>query len=97
MLLLTLSLEEDTDNLKQLEITASFAAMVKKILRMSDIIMQNGSNSFFVLLTERTRAEVEGAIGRIEECWKSENTENAENAAIDYAYKYIDHTGEGRE
>ena len=97
LLLLTLSLEEDTDNLKQLEITASFATMVKKILRMSDIIMQNGSNSFFVLLTERTRAEVEGAIGRIEECWKSENTENAENAAIDYAYKYIDHTGEGRE
>lgn len=93
LLLLTLSVDENMDNIKQLEISASFVSMVKRILRMSDIIMQNGSNSFFVLLTERTRAEVEGAINRIEKSWRSENTENI---PIEYAYKYIEHTGESR-
>ena len=91
LLLFTLSMEEDGDNLKLLDISEQFCALLQKTLRMSDIMMRNGSNSFFVLLTERTRAEADGAINRILDIW--DKTEHFEGARISHTFKYINPSG----
>ena len=89
LVLFTISMPEGTDNIKLLETSSEFSGMLQKNLRVSDIIMQNGSCDFFVMLTERTKAEAEGATKRILECW--ERTGHDEEAVVDYAFKYIDH------
>ena len=91
LLYISLSMNDETDNIKLLEMSTGFGCMLEKMLRMSDIIMQNGTENFFILLTERTRSEVEGAIRRIMEEWDSQNIENV---TLSHAYKYIDYTGE---
>ena len=91
LLYISLSMNGETDNIKLLETSTSFGGMLERMLRMSDIIMQNGTESFFILLTERTRSEVEGAISRIMDEWNAQNTENV---TLSHAYKYIDYTGD---
>ncbi len=90
LVLFTLSLQEDADNIRQLETSSEFSGMLQKNLRVSDIIMQSGECDFFVMLTERTRAEAESTIKRILEAW--EKNRHDEEAVIDHAFKYIDHT-----
>lgn len=92
LLLFTLTPEEKTDNLRILEEYAQFRSVLEQTLRMSDIFMQNGENSFFILLTERTRAEAEGARSRILSSW--EETEHRVEMKIGHAFRYIDHNGE---
>ena len=87
LILFTLSAADEPDNLKLLEASAEFADLTQKSLRMSDIIMQNGSDSFFVLLTERTKAEAREAIDRIMETWKAEGEKQL---SIRYTFKTIE-------
>lgn len=89
LMVLTLSIDEDKNGVKLMGTLAKFAEMLRKRLRMSDIIMQNGPNSFFILLTERTKEEAEGAADRIMNAW--EETEHDETVNIEYAFKYIDY------
>ena len=88
LLLLTIVVE-DNDREKIMEISAHFLEMLQNSLRMSDIMMQNGPASFLVMLTERTRAEAESALGRIMSTW--EDTWRDDTVRIDHAFKYIDH------
>lgn len=92
ILLFTVSSEGEGNAPGLLEESARFADVLKKTLRMSDIIMQNGPGSFFILLTERTRAEAEGAINRIMNAW--EEAGGSTLVSIENAFKYIDHAGE---
>ena len=92
LLLFILSLHKEDDNFKLSEAVSHFSFVLEKTLRLSDIIMQHGANSFFVMLTERTRSEAEGAINRIIETWKAAYPE--EDVIIDHAFRYIDSSGD---
>ena len=83
---------KEDDNFKLSEAVSHFSFVLEKTLRLSDIIMQHGANSFFVMLTERTRSEAEGAINRIIETWKAAYPE--EDVIIDHAFRYIDSSGD---
>jgi len=56
---------------------ASFAGVLKKSLRNSDIVMQSKNNQFFVLLPMLQEPDAEAVIGRILSAWKTlpENTD----------------------
>ena len=70
------------------DVCKHFSDLLQKTLRLSDLVMQNASNSFFIMLTERTRAEAEGAIRRIMSAWES--TEYSKNVKTSHIYKYMD-------
>ncbi|MCR5675418.1 MAG: diguanylate cyclase [Lachnospiraceae bacterium] len=90
LVLFTVSCSVQEDNRELLEICAAFSDMLQKTLRMSDIMMQSGSYSFFVMLTERTKLEAEDAISRIMREW--EKTEHAASAEAEYVYRYFEHS-----
>ncbi len=71
-----------------METCASFSNILQQTLRMSDIIMPNGSDSFLVMLTERTKIEVDGALNRVMNTWDA--TDYASLTTIKYAFKYIE-------
>ncbi len=62
-----------------------FSTLLQKTLRASDIILQNGPNSFFVLLTDRKKAEVDGALQRIVEAW--EKSSPSQSVRIDHVHR----------
>ncbi len=90
LMLFTLDIMDDDRGIKSLEVSAKFAEVIRRTLRMSDIIMQNGTYSFFVLLTERDRAEAEGAADRIMKEW---NDCGRDKATVKYAFRYLDYKG----
>ena len=79
------------DNSALTDISLRFAELLKKILYTSDIMMQNGQDSFLVLLTGRTRTGTEDELNRIPNAW--EENENKDNVVIDHVIKYMDHIG----
>ena len=91
LVMFTLSSDRDTDNLELTEASVQFSSLLQNSLRMSDIIMQSGSDSFIVLLTERIRAESESAVDRILSNWKKENMGDI---SVIPTYKYIEYSGE---
>ncbi len=90
LLLFRLSAGEDPDNLRLLEISGQFAALLQRVLRVSDVIMQNGTDGFFVLLTERTRAETDAVIEEIADAWRAES---AGAVPVAHACRYMEYAG----
>jgi len=63
-----------------------FSKFVEKTLRMSDIMVQSGSHSFLVMLTECPSNEIEKVIGRLIKRYK--DTEYGSDVKVNYVYKY---------
>ncbi len=74
------------------EISAQFGLVLQNILRSSDLIMQNRSDQFFVLLTERSKFEAEAVIQRVLRAWN--NTEYSKGVNISYFFRATDYSGE---
>lgn len=88
LLLFTLETEKDADNIISIEEACTqFEDILEKTLRVSDIIMRGGSDSFVIMLTERERSEAEGAIARILDAWKG--TEHDEDIKITHVLRYM--------
>ena len=87
LLLFTLTID-DNDGWKLMEISSQFSKIIRKVLRVSDIIMQNGPGSFLILLTECTKAGAEEAANRIKAEWEKHTHRDA--IVVDHALNYID-------
>ncbi|MCR5733764.1 MAG: diguanylate cyclase [Lachnospiraceae bacterium] len=87
LLLLSIS-SESADNDRLSEICSSFSVILQKTLRMSDMITQNGANTFLIMMTEPSKSKAKGAIERISEEW--ENAGYAKEAKLEHALKYFD-------
>ncbi len=70
------------------EAVSQFGQIIIGTLRKSDLVMQNRSNQYFILLNESTRFEVEVVIERIISLWK--NSGFSDKVSVDYSYKYAD-------
>lgn len=92
LVLFTLSNADVVNKRDITEACGRFSIMLQNTLRLSDIIMQAGPNSYFIMLTERTRSEAEGAIKRILSAW--DETDHEKCIQIRHAFKYIDNSGE---
>ena len=68
------------------DVTTAFGEILEKTLRMSDVVMQTGAHSFFILLTECTEPEVGNVIRRVKEAYK--DLENSDRIKLEYIYKY---------
>ncbi|RKM60596.1 diguanylate cyclase [Butyrivibrio sp. CB08] len=86
LLLFDLHPQNDDDYNYLIEVVQSFCGILEKTLRMSDIVMQNSSHSFFILVTECTEPEVESAIRRILEAY--EEVQYNEKVKVEYVFKY---------
>ncbi len=62
--------------------------MLQKVLRKSDIIMQNRTGRFFVFLPELSEADVGSVLGRIMSVWKQ--TDYHDKVSFKYVMKGID-------
>jgi diguanylate cyclase (GGDEF)-like protein len=69
-----------------IDVTTAFGEILEKTLRMSDVVMQTGSHSFFLLLTECTEPEVGNVIRRVKEAYK--DLEHSDRIKLEYIYKY---------
>ncbi|MBE5824775.1 MAG: diguanylate cyclase [Butyrivibrio sp.] len=69
-----------------IDFTTAFGNILEKTLRMSDVVMQTGSHSFFILLTECTEPEVGNVIRRVKEAYK--DLEHSDRIRLEYIYKY---------
>ncbi len=86
LLLFDLHPNSDDDYNYLIEVVQQFCGILEKTLRMSDIVMQNSSHSFFILVTECSEPEVESAIQRVLEAYKE--VEYNEKIKVEYVYKY---------
>ena len=68
------------------DVTTLFGEILEKILRMSDVVMQTGAHSFFLLLTECTEPEVGNVIRRVKEAYK--DIEHSDRIKLEYVYRY---------
>ena len=68
------------------DVTTAFGEILEKTLRMSDVVMQTGSHSFFILLTECIEPEVGNVIRRVKEAYK--DLEHSDRIKLEYIYKY---------
>ncbi len=83
---------EDTDAQHIMEIDEQFCSVAEKTLRMSDIMVQNGSLSFLIMLTECSRGDIEKVINRITNLFH--DTEQGKDVKVNYVYKYNTAKGE---
>lgn len=74
------------DAQQNMELADCFCNIAEKTLRMSDIMVQNGSLSFLIMLTECSRVDIEKVIGRITKSFKA--TELGKDVKLNYVYKY---------
>ena len=63
-----------------------FSSIVEKTLRMSDIMVQNGTQSFLVMLTECGRNNIDLVISRILDAFKA--TELGKDVPVNFVYKF---------
>ncbi len=63
-----------------------FSSLVEKTLRISDIMVQNGTQSFLVMLTECNSENIERVIERILAPFKE--TELGKDVTVNYVYKF---------
>ena len=85
---------EDDDMQYIMDAADQFSNIAEKTLRMSDIMVQNGIQSFLVMLTECSQKEVEKVITRITRSFNA--TEIGKNVKVNYVYKFhtVDNTYE---
>jgi diguanylate cyclase (GGDEF)-like protein len=70
-----------------------FGHIIQKSLRSSDLIMQNRSDQFFILLNERKQFAAENVIERVLSLWNE--SEYAPNTEISYSFVYMDYPEKG--
>ena len=63
-----------------------FSTIVEKALRMSDIMVQNGTQSFLVMLTQCGKENIDLVISRILAAFKE--TELGKDVPVNYVYKF---------
>lgn len=63
-----------------------FSSIVEKALRMSDIMVQNGTQSFLVMLTECGKENIDLVISRILAAFKE--TELGKDVPVNYVFKF---------
>ncbi|MBO5621841.1 MAG: diguanylate cyclase [Butyrivibrio sp.] len=83
---------DDSDAQHVMEIDDQFCNVAEKTLRMSDIMVQNGSLSFLIMLTECSREDIEKVINRITGMFH--DTEKGKDVKVNYVYKYNRAKGE---
>ncbi len=69
-----------------MEASDQFSDILENTLRMSDIMVQNGSQSFLVMLTECSRDDAEKVINRVIQQFKE--TDIGKTIKVNYVYKY---------
>ncbi len=69
-----------------MEAAMKFQEHLQKTLRKSDLVMQNRSNQFFVVLTGRTKAEADAAVERIISSWEEDREHYKMNVEFEFAY-----------
>jgi diguanylate cyclase (GGDEF)-like protein len=87
LLLFTVTCDEQSDNIELLEYMQQLENVLAHTLRVSDIIMQSGANSFFIMLTERTPLEAQTAVNRIMHNW--EESCDSGSVKVEYLIRYI--------
>ena len=70
------------------EASAQFGLTLQKTVRNSDMMMQNRSNQFFMLLNDLTGPQTEAVIGRILASWN--RTEYASGTHVRYTYEVLE-------
>ena len=81
-------LELSTEDIQYImDAATTFGSIVEKTLRMSDVMVQSGSQSFMVMLTEYPRDEIDKVIARIIELYT--DTEFGKDVNVNYVYRYI--------
>lgn len=89
--------EIDSDDKENSRIILSaseqFEHILQKSLRSSDLIMQNRSNQYFILLNERKAFAAETVIERILSLWNK--SEYAGKTEIQYSFVYMDYPEKG--
>ena len=86
LLLFDLNPKDDEALNYVIDVTAAFGDILERILRMSDVVMQTDSHSFFLLLTECTEPEVGNVIRRVKEAYR--DVEHGDLVKLEYIYKY---------
>ena len=68
------------------ETTSQFGLVLQKVLRSSDLILQNRTNQFYIILPEVKENETGKVIGRIRKSW--EETEYSRGIKIEQIYQF---------
>ncbi len=87
LVLFTLSSEKESDNKDIPNACMQFSAVLQKNLGDSDIIMQSDSNSFLIMLFERSSIDAEKMIRTVMDAWQE--AEHEEHVNIDHVIKII--------
>jgi diguanylate cyclase (GGDEF)-like protein len=87
LVLLSVTFDGEIDNMQLIDYMQKLESILGTTLRRSDIIMQYGSDSFFIMLTERTKVEAEIAVERVMNEWDKEELQNVQ---IERHIRYID-------
>ena len=80
------------DAAEMTETIEEFSSVLQKTLRISDIIMQNRANQFFLLLPELSENDVENVVGRILRSWEMKRSK--EGLTIDYSSNTVSYKDE---
>ncbi len=88
--MLLFELESAEDGAAMAEAAEAFGKVVEKILRMSDIMVQYGRNSFMVMLTKCTKDDIDKVTDRITQSFKE--TEYGKDIDIKCEIKEYDFT-----
>jgi diguanylate cyclase (GGDEF)-like protein len=70
-----------------MEAVEKFSSILEDALRMSDIMVQSGTQSFMVVLTECSREDTDKVMARVAGLF--EETEYGKDVKVNYVYKYI--------
>ena len=81
-ILFSISLADNDSGADLADICAQFGTMLQNLLRKSDIIMQDRTNRFFVLLNNRNDTEIEIVINRVLDSWN--NIDTGKNTIVDH-------------
>ncbi len=73
---------------KHLEYMQELEGILANTLRVSDIVMQSSSNTYFVMLTERSAVDAKAASDRIISSW--EQSKSGKNAKLESTIRYMD-------
>lgn len=87
LLLFDLEAEEENKGLLFTEAVTVFGSILEKKLRMSDIVMQNSSHSFFIMLTECEEPDIENALVRVTKAYNETKYKDA--IKLQYIFKYM--------
>lgn len=88
IVLFTLVSEVQLDNADFLDCMQQLEGVLDKTLRRSDLVMHSSANSFFILLTERSKVEADMAVDRVMEAWEQVN--NNSGIRVEHNIRYVD-------